>query len=512
MVYCKSSYSTSNIFNITIEVTDIFLTGLVGYYMKFDTFIRPDTANNPMPNRNDPSAHLKVLRIEEVIDKDYSPIPVVWTGLSQDFISEYGVYWEGVVEFPKSGDYEFQIICDDYCAVNFDYFQALSVRGDGSGNKTYTNTVKVTGSNLRQNILVKYSQYKGQTGFAIKVKGPDDNEFRYPSDLFFYSIYIIYYNYYLLLLDPPSNLQYTYSVAVYLANEALPVSNKPIISNIDIESDPPKYSINKKLPEGIILDEDTGYIEGKPLAEAARDEYIITATFKNHDPLSVNIFVSVEDMPTPTNVYFFNVLTKESYQKEGTIPLGQRIVLQATEDSGVSISRYTLEGSLPVSTLDTDSGLLTGQADEEGTFQLILQACHGVSCTTSSINITVINQCDSNNNQPLLISLSYQPRAYQLSIDDSTGKNVVPVIEIGNMQEDYYYYVCLKEENYKVKVWDTAGAFVAMTINMYVKGKQIYSLTQQGHSGAGGTYEYNIKASINLFIYYYSYYSHCICI
>lgn len=193
LVYCKSSYSTSNIFNITIELTDVFLTGLVGYYMKFDTFIRPDTVNNPMPNRNDPSAHLKVLRIEEVVDKDYSPIPVVWTGLSQDFISEYGVYWEGVAEFPKPGVYQFRIICDDYCAVNFDYSQVLSIKGDGNGNKTYSNKITVTESNLRQNILIKYSQYKGQTGFAIQVQGPDDNDFRYPSDLFFYSIYTVYY-------------------------------------------------------------------------------------------------------------------------------------------------------------------------------------------------------------------------------------------------------------------------------------------------------------------------------
>lgn len=212
IISCYSYHSTTNHFNITIDVTDVFLPGLVGYYMKYDIYTPPRSS---MLKRNDPLAHLKVLRIESDINKEYSELPVSWKGLGAEFISEFGVHWEGVIKFPKKGSYTFKITCDDSCylQVNDEYkIRAFTSSSSGSGSNvtgSYTYTVDDNNGEYEY-ILLEFSQYKGSSVFEFLLKGPDDDDFRYPEDLLFYSIYIFF----ILLFN--NNNRSTWSTSIYL--------------------------------------------------------------------------------------------------------------------------------------------------------------------------------------------------------------------------------------------------------------------------------------------------------
>lgn len=187
LISCSSTHSTTNKFNVTIAVTDVFLPGLVGYYMKYDIYTTPRSS---MIKRNDPSAHLKVLRIESSVNKEYNEIPTVWTGLGAEFITEFGVHWEGVVKFPKTGTYEMKLTCDDSCYLRLNRIYEINLYG--GGNVTRTIEYKVNDNNgLSQYILLEYSQNKGSSLFEFLIKGPDDSNFKYPSVLLFYSINFI---------------------------------------------------------------------------------------------------------------------------------------------------------------------------------------------------------------------------------------------------------------------------------------------------------------------------------
>lgn len=191
-IYCVSSHANTNIFNITIEVTDIFLPGLVAYYMKYDKF---GSLSKLLPNRNDKGSHLKVLRIEEIANKDYRADITVWKGLGAEFMSEYGVHWEGVIKYPKSGTYSYKLTCDDSCALKLkDDFEMRVYSSTGNKNSTLTKNIKVyEDDELSQYFMLEYMQYKGSSVIELLLKGPDDTEYHYPSELLFYSIIYLYY-------------------------------------------------------------------------------------------------------------------------------------------------------------------------------------------------------------------------------------------------------------------------------------------------------------------------------
>lgn len=491
IISCYSYHSTTNHFNITIDVTDVFLQGLVGYYMKYDIYTPPRSS---MLKRNDPLAHLKVLRIESNINKEYSELPVSWKGLGAEFISEFGVHWEGVIKFPKKGTYTFRLTCDDSCYLQINDENRIRAFGTGNVTRDYKYTV---GENTGEYeyILLEYSQYKGASVFEFLLKGPDDDDFRYPEDLLFYSIFYIL----LFVIDPPGELQYTYIVAVYLMNVDLPASNKPIISGIDTTTDKPTFSINKDLPDGITLDPNTGIIEGKPLVSQNRDEYLITAEFTNHAPVSVVIFITVEDVPVPKDVYFYNPATDEKYTSKATLHLGSFISLQASEDSGTTIAGYFYEGNLPATTFNEDTGVLSGVLNELGTFSVSIMAKNGAGTATSIIEITVENSCKEGE-QNVLFSLPGTVQKYQFSIVDTTGKTIVAPIDI-SQETEWHKDMCLPEnENYVAKVWNNIPHDLSFVINIYSDGKNIMSERRSGSTIDGGTYDYSFKTSILLLL------------
>lgn len=216
--------------------------------------------------------------------------------------------------------------------------------------------------------------------------------------------------------------------------------------------------------------------------------------------MQTTIFITIEDIKIPTNVYLFNQVTSEKYYKTGNIQLGSYINIIISEDSGAIIAGYYLTGDLPKSVFDDDKASLVGYATEVGEFSLFVQACNGVGCTSSNITITVENKCGESENLAVF-TLSKTSKSYEFSLDDSTGKSVINAIQINQPSEMWTKSICLKNGEYTVNIWNDIGYYTSFQTEILMNGIVISNLTKYGAGIYGGKSYVKFQASI--FIYFY---------
>lgn len=216
--------------------------------------------------------------------------------------------------------------------------------------------------------------------------------------------------------------------------------------------------------------------------------------------MQTTIFITVEDIKIPTNVYLFNQVTSEKYYKTGNIQLGSYINIIISEDSGAIIAGYYLTGDLPKSVFDDDKASLVGYATEVGEFSLFVQACNGVGCTSSNITITVENKCGESENLAVF-TLSKTSKSYEFSLDDSTGKSVINAIQINQPSEMWTKSICLKNGEYTVNIWNDIGYYTSFQTEILMNGIVISNLTKYG-AGINGGKSY-VKFQASIFIYFY---------
>lgn len=216
--------------------------------------------------------------------------------------------------------------------------------------------------------------------------------------------------------------------------------------------------------------------------------------------MQTTIFITVEDIKIPTNVYLFNQVTSEKYYKTGNIQLGSYINIIISEDSGAIIAGYYLTGDLPKSVFDDDKASLVGYATEVGEFSLFVQACNGVGCTSSNITITVEDKCGESENLAVF-TLSKTSKSYEFSLDDSTGKSVINAIQINQPSEMWTKSICLKNGEYTVNIWNDIGSYTSFQTEILMNGIVISNLTKYG-AGINGGKSY-VKFQASIFIYFY---------
>lgn len=216
--------------------------------------------------------------------------------------------------------------------------------------------------------------------------------------------------------------------------------------------------------------------------------------------MQTTIFITIEDIKIPTNVYLFNQVTSEKYYNTGNIQLGSYINIIISEDSGAIIAGYYLTGDLPKSVFDDDKASLVGYATEVGEFSLFVQACNGVGCTSSNITITVEDKCGESENLAVF-TLSKTSKSYEFSLDDSTGKSVINAIQINQPSEMWTKSICLKNGEYTVNIWNDIGSYTSFQTEILMNGIVISNLTKYG-AGINGGKSY-VKFQASIFIYFY---------
>lgn len=176
---------------------------------------------------------------------------------------------------------------------------------------------------------------------------------------------------------PPTAFSYVDIDAVYFISREIE-PNVPIIQAGALQG----FSYDKFLPNGLILDKDTGIISGTPRARVDRSRYTIT-TANSGGKISASIYITVVD-PPPSN--FTYLIPSPIYT------IDQNIDANAPLVSG-RVDRYTVEPTLPLGLeIDHLTGVITGTPSEFVEPSLFtVSAINSGGATMTAINLTIVD-------------------------------------------------------------------------------------------------------------------------
>ena len=151
---------------------------------------------------------------------------------------------------------------------------------------------------------------------------------------------------------PPANIQYSNSELIVERRE-----NIPDIQITTLEGGPvTSYEVSPALPEGILFNSETGEIEGSPVSEQPRTQYVVTAK-NSGGQTSTSIFITVTGR-SPENL---NYLDNNISYLAG-IPLSRE---NLPIYSGDTATTFSINPVLPLGMIfDTTTGVISGNPSQ----------------------------------------------------------------------------------------------------------------------------------------------------
>lgn len=277
-----------------------------------------------------------------------------------------------------------------------------------------------TDKNISDNISGKVNANQERT-YIICVKGLDlaDNEQIIPTEKSW------------SFVIPPSDLRYINNPVVYTKNEIIS-NNIPTNSGGFVKS----YTIDKALPDGLFLNENSGIISGTPKILMPLNVYKITATNKGGST-SVELNLTVNDVP-PSNLKYEFVTAV--YTK------GTTVSDNIPSNDGGKVVSYSVSPALPAGlSIDLSTGVISGRPSvllESSEFTITANNSGGSTSTiiyitvndvppsnlnytnkdTSYIRGVVVNDNKPSNDGGKIVSYVIEPAPPSgISFDNNTG-------------------------------------------------------------------------------------------
>lgn len=231
-----------------------------------------------------------------------------------------------------------------------------------------------------------------------------------------------------VLVESPCNLQYpeseiTLTVGDVLADGFLPTSECGFIS---------QYSVDPALPEGLLLNTETGEVSGTVLEEQSATDHVIRAS---NSTGFAEFLLGLEVHPEPPCDYVYPV---NSLDLEVGTPL-QVLTPQ------IACGLPTMFESLPALPagiqLDTQTGVISGQPLETSNgmvFTFIASNISGVSTTTLEIQVLPEPPCDfqyPSDQIQLTVGHSLSPLVPSNGCGSPTGYTALPPLPAGLILE-----------------------------------------------------------------------------
>lgn len=260
-INCFNKYGSSYI-NIVIQVINNVFNGLLTNFYKLSNNICgsiPDISNN------DPIISLVDNNINYYNQSD------LYHNWENIFIfGNYVTVWKGVLVFPTTGKWILTLTAKDEAYLYINNILMISITCNSDREKSYEINVEDTIKNVNMKLI--YSRLSKEKYIKLMWR----NEYRdleiIPSTAF--------YHY------PELTVFYTYQKVIYKIDNEI----TPNIPNIVEFTGTFEYSIIPENLHGLIFDEKTGVISGKPTEETTEEKYIITC---NSDILRLETVVII---------------------------------------------------------------------------------------------------------------------------------------------------------------------------------------------------------------------------
>lgn len=201
-------------------------------------------------------------------------------------------------------------------------------------------------------------------------------------------------------LGAPSTLTYTTTSAVYTTNLKIAENIPKYTGNAE------DWGVEPSLPDGLVIDSNTGVISGTPVKEQQAKEYTVTASNSSGKTTTV-ISITVNNEPPSALSYS---VTSAVYTKDVPIPENKPTVTG-------TITLWSVSPSLPDGlVMDPSTGIISGTpVKEQSAEYYTVTATNSGGLTTASISIVINSKAPSD--------LSYSNAAAVYTKDVAIAEN-----------------------------------------------------------------------------------------
>lgn len=330
-----SGYSGSAETEVTIVVTNAPVAGLYTKYYKIT-----DASFCSYKALSGNQIDIKVIKVDDVINHAAQNPVIPWTGLTNDFSTNYYVIWEGYLYHDSIGDWGLRLTCDDGCKlISLNNNELINHWGcHGMTTKDITRAISSVGYYYYK---IEYQQSTGQGGMIFEWRQPGAGWSEVPSDKMFYS--------------PPQYVSYKYEMAHYFVN--VPINdNNPVFYSI---SSCTGFTTTPALPTGLSINTASGIISGTPSSEINLGYYTITCNsgslqYKTTIAMDVFYVLPPSGLYLKQNGVAVTSVTMNAFQQMTDI------VVDSSGSSG-TVTSYSITPDLPAGlSINAVTGTISG--------------------------------------------------------------------------------------------------------------------------------------------------------
>lgn len=469
-IVCRNPTSISNSYDLTINVVDKYSEGLIASYMKvipsFDVKCKlPYTPSNS-------STVTEIIRKEIVINRPFEDNnSSIWEGLSDDFMNDYVVNWDGYINIRIKTKYIFRVKANGAFWFYLDNIRILFSTGCTDEYVLETSFAMALEQRY-YSIKIIYLKHEGINAFEFLMKKEGESEFYDP----YYDFFHVY----------NGILEYTYLSATYYT------TRKIIPNDIEYIDTSKKRTIKEitfypSLPSGLSFVKTNGRIWGTPSDSFAyldeRILYNINITF-NEEPdvtYTTSITITIKKNIKPQGIYLVDLLTGEEFNQSSYVSLGEVYKFILKTKIGTVLYYEVSDLSFPYY-YNTTTNQLTVLIDSYNkSFEVNGYGTDG-SVVTSNIVLNVNNTCSENGYRRYTMFVeSFEDKDTQTYI---TGLNIrfnftlVPMYFVAEFEidRDYTPYLftsqCIPGGFYVIEFY--AFPDTDLNLHFYVDGSKFY--------------------------------------
>lgn len=498
-IYCENEISKTNIISFKYEIHEKPLEGINGIYWTMDQFdcgtrIDPDVNND---------AIMKIIKLDNTTlykssDYSYSSQNKPWPGLTNEFVNNYGVHWDGYLNFNETGSYKIGGKAGQYFWLFLEDDLVISSSScDSYSTASFTYNVNNVGY---KKIDIYYQHTSNGKFIELQWTTPSNSYFDYiPNDYYYYLPHTLFF----------------YPIKLLTAYINQPINTiSPIL--YDIET-PISYSIEPPMNNGLYFDRLSGNISGTPTFNTGgeRVRYTITIITATNTTIYTYFYIRITNYMAPYNLQLVypgtNKLISNILIKNGnSISLEYRAYGEV-EDSSIEPKYKDLSLSYSSSSYIYEKREVYGTCYSDNEQLYTITSKNNAGSSVYTFNYKCISKCDKDDE--IIFDVYFEDYTVfdgKFDFEIINSETNITLLEMNNVPQftkKPQWIMCLNAGiNYRIKGITTLKKEVNFKIEYSTYSKNTVTIPATSSSEGEETH-YNVDFSVKIDPPSVSYYS-----